>query len=313
MWAPLPFEFMPGGSMSPWFSCHKNLKAFLIRDEWCAHAALDSVMQRWENSALPPLIYDNAALARLLTCCQPQSHGNKQAAREAPPGALRQSRRHRRESTQRPVASIFHCQRSASHLSMVAGGDAAREVMWGFFFRHKPWWTSWKAQCEMSLSLLLCPSLQGPEKWDVSAPSLIQPEDACSCINKNWKKNKKWKQNHREREFTYAFRENYHLEVEKVFTKDCCCSSVMANEPLCQKTTIFTQAQLLAVIVSESLQIQMKWFARGRPLFLAMRRDCQIKGSRARDSVWEIVFSFPCLATEPNLSLLWGAAKRRRR
>lgn len=87
----------------------------------------------------------------------------------------------------------------------------------------------------------------------------------------------------------------------------------MAKEPLCQKTAIFTQAPLLAAIVSESLQIQMKWFARGRPLFLAMRRDCQIKGSRARDSVCEIVFSFPCLATEPNLSLLRGAAKRRRR
>lgn len=37
----------------------------------------------------------------ILTCCQPQSHGNKQAAREAPPGASQQSRRHRRESTQR--------------------------------------------------------------------------------------------------------------------------------------------------------------------------------------------------------------------
>lgn len=30
-----------------------------------ARAALDSVMQRWENGSPRPLIYDNAALARL--------------------------------------------------------------------------------------------------------------------------------------------------------------------------------------------------------------------------------------------------------
>lgn len=201
----------------------------------------------------------------MLTCCQPQSHGNKQAAREAPPGASRQSRRHRRESTQRLRLIDFSLSKISE--SSVDGGGGVDGTTTpppqgnccGFF------------SFGISRDGLL-------EKRSVKCPSpyfcAIHFKDLkngtcrrlrsysrrtrAAALTITEKKKKKRKQNHRQREITYAFRENYHLEVEKVFTKDCCCSSVMAKEPLWQKTAIFTQAPLLAAIVSESLQIQMK-------------------------------------------------------
>lgn len=194
------------------------------RRTWLRHATLRK--QRHHSFMIMPPLQGG-----ILTCCQLQSHGNKQAAGEAPPGGLRRSRRHRCESTQRPVISIFHCQRSASHLSMAArrarggGGTRGGSGRWTLQEKSRVRFFFWlkKAWCEMSQ--LLCPLLQGQEKWIVSAPSHIQPEDAFSCINNR----KKRKQHHKEQEISFTFGENYHLEVENFFTKERCCSPDMVT------------------------------------------------------------------------------------